>query len=94
MGDFKKNTNAATKNEALESAAVEREKRSKGQNGTVKKIVGQKAEQKSKAISGKVYPEIWEEFSRINRAQGISNNSALNMIISKYNRENKSILDK
>lgn len=90
MGDFKKS--AATKNEALESAAAEREKRTKGQSGTVKKIVGQ-TEQKSKAISGKVYPEIWEEFTRINRAQGISNNSALNMIISKYNRENKQILE-
>lgn len=91
MGDFKKNI--TSKNEALESAAAEREKRSKGQSSTVKKIVGQKAEQKSKSISGKVYPEIWDEFTRINRAQGISNNSALNMVISKYNRENKGILD-
>lgn len=31
-------------------------------------------------------------FTQINKAQGISNNSALNMIISRYVRENKGIL--
>lgn len=92
MGDFKKPKKATT-NSALESAAAEREKRGKGQDGTVKKIAGGKSEQKTKAISGKVFPELWAEFTKINRAQGMSNNSALNMIISKYVRENKDILD-
>ena len=48
---------------------------------------------KDKQISGKVNAQSWEFFSRINKAQGLSNNSALNMIINKYIRENKGILD-
>lgn len=48
---------------------------------------------KDKQVSAKVNPYSWELFTRINKAQGLSNNSALNMIINKYIRENKGILD-
>ena len=48
---------------------------------------------KDKQVSAKVNAQSWESFTRINKAQGLSNNSALNMIINKYIRENKGILD-
>ena len=48
---------------------------------------------KDKQISAKVNGSMYAMFSAINKAQGISNNSALNMIMSKYVRENKGILD-
>lgn len=48
---------------------------------------------KDKQISAKVNGNVYAMFAQINKAQGISNNSALNMIIAKYVRENKCILD-
>ena len=48
---------------------------------------------KDKQISAKVNEQVYGLFTQINKAQGISNNSALNMIISRYVRENKGILD-
>lgn len=47
---------------------------------------------KDKVISAKVYPETWETFTEINRAQGMTNNSVINMLISEYIREKKEIL--
>lgn len=48
---------------------------------------------KDKQISAKVNMKIYDAFTKINKLQGISNNSALNMLITKYVRENKDILD-
>lgn len=48
---------------------------------------------KDKQISGKVNEKSWEMFTRINKAQGLTNNGALNMIINKYVRENKGIIE-
>ena len=48
---------------------------------------------KDKQISAKVNMKIYNAFTKINNLQGISNNSALNMLITKYVRENKDILD-
>ena len=48
---------------------------------------------KDKQISAKVNSNVYALFTEINKAQGISNNSALNMILTKYVRENKAILD-
>lgn len=48
---------------------------------------------KDKQISAKVNEKVYGLFTQINKAQGVSNNSALNMIISRYVRENKGILD-
>lgn len=48
---------------------------------------------KDKQISAKVNMKMYNAFTKINKAQGISNNSALNMLIAKYVRENRVILD-
>lgn len=66
----------------------------KPKNGTttVSRIVTD-TNSKSKQISAKVNETVYESFSKINRLQGVSNNSAINMIIAKYVRENKDILD-
>lgn len=48
---------------------------------------------KDKQISAKVNMKIYDAFTKINKLQGISNNSALNMLITKYVRENRDILD-
>lgn len=48
---------------------------------------------KDKQISAKVNMKMYSAFTAINKAQGISNNSALNMLITKYVRENRAILE-
>jgi len=48
---------------------------------------------KDKQISAKVNMKMYNAFTTINKMQGISNNSALNMLIAKYVRENRAILD-
>lgn len=48
---------------------------------------------KDKQISAKVNMKMYSAFTAINKAQGVSNNSALNMLIAKYVRENRFILD-
>lgn len=48
---------------------------------------------KDKQISAKVNETIYRRFTKINQAQGLSNNSALNMIINRYVRENIGLLD-
>lgn len=48
---------------------------------------------KNKQISAKVNAKTYDIFTQINQMQGLSNNSALNMIITKYVRENKGILN-
>lgn len=47
---------------------------------------------KDKVITAKVYPETWAEFTAINKAQGMTNNSVVNMLISEYVRNKKEIL--
>ena len=36
---------------------------------------------------------LYSEFTTINKRQGVSNNSALNMLIANYVRENRDILE-
>lgn len=81
MGDFKKN-------KAIDTAesAIEREARGK-QHRSVRNIVG--AGKKDRVISAKVYPDMWEKFSQINKAQGMSNGSVLNQLIAKYVKDNE-----
>lgn len=52
----------------------------------VKKIA--KTAIKDKTVSAKYNSEIYNRFTEINKAQGITNNSALNMILAKYVKEN------
>ena len=58
----------------------------------VEKIIS-KDGAKDKQISSKVNMKMYNAFTTINKAQGVSNNSALNMLIAKYVRENRFILD-
>ncbi len=53
----------------------------------VKKIVS-KPEKKTKMISASVNIENYEEFTKINTAKGMSNNSCLNMLIADYIKNN------
>lgn len=71
-----------------ENVKIEKNKRKKA----VSKIMSNDG-MKDKQISAKVNEKSWENFTKINKAQGLSNNSALNMIINKYIRENKGIID-
>lgn len=87
MGDFKKNV----KND-IKAAVAAREAKSSQNTDTVKTIVGS-SKTKDKVISAKVYPETWAAFTAINKAQGMTNNSVINMLISEYVRDKKVILD-
>lgn len=58
----------------------------------VEKIISKEGA-KDKQISAKVNMKMYNAFTMINRMQGLSNNSALNMIIAKYVRENKDLLE-
>ena len=58
----------------------------------VEKIIS-KDGAKDKQISAKVNMKMYNAFTTINKAQGVSNNSALNMLSAKYVRENRFILD-
>ena len=48
---------------------------------------------KDKVVTAKVYPETWADFTAINKAQGMTNNSVINMLISEYVRSKKEILN-
>ena len=87
MGDFKKT------HSAMQNAAAEREARTQGQSSTVKKLAGSDSKIKDKVVSAKVYPETWAEFTAINKARGMTNNSVLNMLVSDYVRKQKVILE-
>ena len=80
MGDFKKDKQKTT------SDALERESRGK-QNRSVRGFVGKG--KKEKVISAKVYPDMWDKFSRINKAQGMTNGSVINQLVAKYVRDNE-----
>ena len=71
-----------------ENVKIEKNKRKKA----VSKIISNDG-MKDKQISAKVNEKSWENFTKINKVQGLSNNSALNMIINKYVRENKGIIE-
>ena len=49
---------------------------------------------KSERMSLRVYPEIREQFQKINRVRGLSNNSALNMIMTDYVEKYQYLLEK
>lgn len=67
-------------------------KTSEKREAAVNKIT-HNSSQKDKQISAKVNDDIYRQFTEINKKQGLSNNSALNMIINKYVRENKGLLE-
>lgn len=70
----------------------EKEERNSIKKAPVERIISRDGA-KDKQISGKVNMKMYSAFTAINKAQGVSNNSALNMLIAKYVRENRFILD-
>lgn len=77
MGNLPKKNKFSEKEERME----QQEERS-----VVKKLA---AEKKNKMISASVNVENYAEFTRINKAKGMSNNSALNMLIADYVNNNQ-----
>jgi hypothetical protein len=71
---------------------IEANEQTTGKKSAVRKILNNNGE-KDKQISAKVNGELYSEFARINRLQGVSNNSIINQLIFKYVRENRGILD-
>lgn len=61
-------------------------------NTESEELIEKKVKKKDKVITAKVYPETWELFTLINKEQGMSNNSVINMLVSEYVRDNKDIL--
>lgn len=57
----------------------------------VKKIANSTG--KNKMISAKVNDQLYSTFTEINKAYGVSNNSALNMLIATYVKEKRDILE-
>ncbi len=66
---------------------------SKPKNATVNQITTSLDSEKDKQISAKVNTNTYALFTQINKAQGLSNNSAINMLIARYVRENKALLN-
>ena len=60
-------------------------------NTESEELIEKKVKKKDKVITAKVYPETWELFTLINKEQGMSNNSVINMLVSEYVRNNKDI---
>lgn len=84
---------ALQKEELIEEEKKEQEKESSNVKKTTVEQIVSKDGAKDKQISAKVNMKIYDAFTKINKLQGISNNSALNMLITKYVRENKEILE-
>ena len=85
----------ATEEESREKAILseeEKERRAE-RRSTIDKIVFNDGE-KNKQISAKVNDKLYKAFTQINKIQGLSNNSAMNMLMIKYVRENREILEK
>lgn len=71
---------------------LKKTKEKKLEKNPVDKIISKEGA-KDKQISAKVNMKMYSDFTTINRLQGVSNNSALNMIMARYVRENKILLD-
>lgn len=68
------------------------DKKNDARHSAVQRIISVDGE-KDKQISAKVNSKTYAAFQKINRIQGLSNNSVLNQLIYKYVRENKGILE-
>lgn len=77
MGDLQRINKFEEKEKALQQ----------GEKSVVKKMAA--PEKKNKMISASVNIENYEAFTRINKAKGMSNNSALNMLIADYISNNQ-----
>lgn len=73
---------------------VEEVKQATGKNTEEKTTVKKEApkELKDKVMSLKIRPSDFENFSKINKVRGISNSSAINMMITDYIRQHSNLL--
>lgn len=75
----------------MDKGKLDLKNRTKKKGNTTKVIAG--SENKDKGFSVKTTPSTFDKFSRINQYYGMSNNSVINMLITKYIQDNKHILD-
>lgn len=96
MGDMIKKTGARTERKSLEERAAEREVRKQETvhtgNDTIEKIT-KNAAGKDKPISARVNGTTYIKFKKICAARGITSNACLNMLITDFVRENKSVIE-
>ena len=96
-GDSEEKDSVVSPNETTETAIEIEDSEKKdsvaASNETEEKVVKSKtSKKKDKVVTAKVYPDTWAIFTAINKAQGMTNNSVINMLISEYVRNKKEIL--
>ena len=89
---------ATQKKKSLREQIEEREEKAAETAPTRKPVVTQIAgdernDKRSKTLSLRVYNDIHDAFTKINRRRGMSTNSVLNMLITQYIRDNRDILE-
>lgn len=86
-----KEQEAGIQNESEHQELQLKEKR----KSTLNKILATsgKSGVKDRSFSGKINSGVYELFTAINKKNGLSNNSALNLIITEYVREKKYLLE-
>lgn len=95
--DSEKKDSAASSNETTETVVETEDSEKKDSaapsNETTETVVkSETSKKKDKVVTAKVYPDTWATFTAINKAQGMTNNSVINMLISEYVRNKKVIL--
>lgn len=75
----------------LKKVQVKEEKEIEIKEHPVKKLVSTTS--KNKMISVKLNDQLYAQFTEVNKAYGISNNSAINMLIATYVKDKKDILE-
>lgn len=96
MGDLIKKEEKNKFDSAVERLNEIEDEASEKNNKVMKAITGKEnKEKKGNKMSFPVYiqPEVYEKFSAINNAYGISNSSVVNIFIRDYIAEKKKILD-
>ena len=88
MGDIAKKYT-----KSLEEKAAERAARKKNTDNVTIDNLMKKPSGKDKAISARVNGMTYMNFKRICEARGITSNACLNMLITDFVRENKSIIE-
>ena len=88
----------AEKKKSLKEQIEEREQKA-AEAATPKKPVvtriagDERSDKRSKTLSLRVYDDIHDAFTKINRRRGMTTNSVLNMLITQYIRDNKDFLE-
>ena len=78
---------ASLKDKIQKEEKLQEEKEITTKKSPVKKMVSSPVEMKSKKISAAIKPSIFDKFQKICAVQGLSVNSALNMLMANYVKE-------